>query len=59
MKVSLEYLYHYQCDSCQKWWTTADIEPAINSTIYCPHCGVVNVIEDIQSFLVKKEGDCP
>ncbi len=51
MQVSLEYLYHFRCDRCQKWWTRADNEPAINEITFCPYCGHENVVEGIQTFL--------
>ena len=50
MKVSLEHLYHFQCDSCHKWWTVGDIEPSIGQQIFCPHCGKINTVELIESF---------
>jgi hypothetical protein len=54
MKVSLEHLYHYLCDHCQKWWTCADIKPEIGKELYCPHCGKKNKVEEIKSFEVNK-----
>ena len=53
MKVSLEYLYHYICDHCQKWWTIADIKPDIGSHALCPHCGKTSLIEEIVQFQIK------
>lgn len=49
MKVSLERLYHYQCDlaSCQKWWTIADVRPAIGKYTSCPHCGHGNRVDAV------------
>ncbi|WP_167315620.1 hypothetical protein [Nostoc punctiforme] len=53
MKVSLEYLYHYSCDHCQKWWTIGDIKPDINSQALCPHCGKTSLIVEIVQFQTK------
>lgn len=53
MKVSLEHLYHYLCDRCEKWWTCANIKPAIGKEVYCPHCGNVNIVEAIASHEVE------
>jgi rRNA maturation endonuclease Nob1 len=60
MQVSLEYLYHFRCDRCQKWWTRADNEPAINEITFCPYCGHENLVEGIQTFLnAAKSPDKP
>ncbi len=56
MKVSLEHLYHYRCDTCQRWWTIADIKPEISSVVYCPHCGLQNIVEAIETHAVDKVG---
>lgn len=34
--VSLEFLFHYQCRSCEYWWTIADRMPM---EMFCPRCG--------------------
>ncbi len=44
VKVSLELLYHYQCDACQKWWSVADITPQPGETVWCPHCRNQDVV---------------
>lgn len=49
MIVSLEYLYHYRCDHCQKWWTIADLQPVIGEISHCPNCGYTNKITGITS----------
>lgn len=49
MKVSLEHIYHYRCDRCDKWWSIADVQPTIGAISHCPHCGHKNVVEKIQS----------
>lgn len=55
MKVSLEHLYHYQCDGCTKWWTIADIQPVVGNQIFCPHCGNANTVEIIESHLIESD----
>ncbi|MEH1789992.1 MAG: zinc ribbon domain-containing protein [Nostoc sp.] len=52
MKVFLEYLYHYRCDFCQKWWTVGDIQPNIEQELFCPHCGKSNTVEVIEHQMV-------
>ena len=39
VKVSLEYLFHYNCPACEKWWSVGNIPPSPESTVFCPHCG--------------------
>jgi len=57
MQVSLEYLYHFRCDRCDKWWSRADIEPQINEITFCPYCGHHNLVEGIQTFRNAALGD--
>lgn len=45
MKASLELLFHYRCDRCQKWWSVADIRPVAGATVRCPHCGDRNTVD--------------
>jgi chromosome segregation ATPase len=49
MKVSLELLFHYRCDNCDRWWSIADIPP--KPATICPHCGTTNKVEDTQYHL--------
>ncbi len=58
MKVSLEYLYHFQCDHCYQWWSQADVEPKIGQSLYCPSCGQLNLIESIETFKTEARGSC-
>jgi hypothetical protein len=53
MKVSLESLYHFNCDRCRKWWSCADIKPVIGAEMHCPHCGKVNIVESIKAHEVE------
>jgi hypothetical protein len=39
MKVSLELLYHFNCDVCQGWWSIGDLEYQPGRIVFCPHCG--------------------
>lgn len=36
-RQSVERLSHFQCGSCQGWWSIADAPD--NRTWYCPWCG--------------------
>ncbi len=58
MKVSLEYLYHFRCDCCGRWWSQADIEPQIGEILYCPACGQANQVEQIQTFRDAAHNSC-
>ena len=58
MKVALEYLYHFRCDSCRAWWSQADIEPKAGDQFYCPHCGALNTVEAIQTFRDSARSSC-
>lgn len=53
MIVSLELLYHYNCDTCKKWWTIADFVVKPGHQIFCPHCGYFNTIDEVVEFPVK------
>lgn len=39
LTISLEYLYHYRCPSCDGWWSVADKHPTPGQSAVCPHCG--------------------
>lgn len=47
MKISLELLFHYRCDSCDRWWSIADVPPREKWT-QCPHCPVCPNIEGVE-----------
>lgn len=40
MKINayLEYLYHFNCPNCKKWWSVGDW--TYISSMTCPHCSV-------------------
>jgi DNA-directed RNA polymerase subunit RPC12/RpoP len=63
IEANLEYLYHYKCKQCLKWWTVGDICPFWSSTepgakVYCPHCGsvyeVIGVVSHSQAPQIKR-----
>lgn len=58
MKISLEYLYHFRCDACGRWWSQADIEPQIGERLFCPACGHANWVEAIQTFRQAARNSC-
>ncbi|MGF1576953.1 MAG: hypothetical protein ACFCU9_13645 [Cyanophyceae cyanobacterium] len=58
MKVSLEYLYHFQCDRCSRWWSQADLEPQPGDQLFCPQCGHLNIVERIDTFRTAARGSC-
>ena len=51
MVVFLEYLFHFNCANCNKWFSIGDWkQPSeLNKelVIFCPHCRHCSVIEDI------------
>jgi phage FluMu protein Com len=55
VKVSLEKLYHYNCDNCDRWWTVADIVPLLGKLVNCPHCGILNTIEQVTEHPVTEQ----
>ncbi|MEN9226348.1 MAG: hypothetical protein Q6L60_06580 [Thermostichus sp. HHBFW_bins_43] len=58
MRVALEFLYHFCCDRCQRWWSQADVDPRPGEQLYCPYCGFQNVIERIDTFRDAARGSC-
>lgn len=47
MKCSIEVLYHFHCQYCQKWWSFADIPVVRGAEITCPHCGKKDTVWQI------------
>ena len=39
---SKEVLTHFQCDSCQQWWTIGDFDESFSPM--CPRCGKVHPV---------------
>jgi hypothetical protein len=60
-KVSLENLWHFQCDYCQGWWSIGDYTPPPHRQIYCPHCGLQNTVPErvLTGKDFRKGGDRP
>ena len=57
-RLSKEILYHFNCGSCNKWWSVADYhllsldntkDLNVNKKITCLHCRHVGDIEDIKN----------
>jgi uncharacterized Zn finger protein (UPF0148 family) len=46
VKVSVEVLYHFACESCKKWWTIADFQWHEGKQIICPECGHREELEE-------------
>ena len=47
MKLTKETIWHFTCDFCKLWWSFAssdEFQP--KKTIFCPHCGKENKIEN-------------
>jgi len=47
LKLAKETIWHFTCDFCNLWWSFASsdgYEP--KDSIFCPHCGKKNKIED-------------
>ena len=47
MKLTKETIWHFTCDFCKLWWSFAssdEFQP--KKTIFCPHCGKKNEIDD-------------
>lgn len=53
MRASLEFLFHYRCEQCQRWWTVADIYPRIG-TVTCPHCDHKNELTSVGHQIPEK-----
>lgn len=45
-KVSKEVLYHYQCGSCNRWWSIGDV---LLERAFCPNCGVLHEVGEIEN----------
>lgn len=42
----IEKLYHFRCNSCDKWWTIGDFEMKKQQILTCPHCGKVDEVRE-------------
>ncbi|PIK97101.1 hypothetical protein [Synechococcus sp. 63AY4M1] len=50
MRVALQFLYHFCCDRCRRWWR--------GDRLYCPYCGYHNCVERIDTFRDAARGSC-
>jgi RNase P subunit RPR2 len=62
IEAHLEYLYHFHCSSCKRWWTIADIAPRRSSeqstfVVFCPHCGAQHKVGAIVAHADATEID--
>jgi hypothetical protein len=46
MKVYLENIYHFTCDSCNLWWSIGDFPFGMFKSLFCPYCGVTNKLDE-------------
>jgi predicted RNA-binding Zn-ribbon protein involved in translation (DUF1610 family) len=44
-KKSVENLHHFNCGSCNKWWSIGDA-PNDKHDWFCPWCGTKQIIEN-------------
>lgn len=47
MKLNREILNHFNCDKCRCWWSIGSAEFSVGEKLFCPWCGVENVITEI------------
>ena len=42
-RYTKETLYHFQCESCDQWWTIGDWHRSVcfAGELSCPNCGAV------------------
>lgn len=38
VQVSIEILVHFQCLSCEAWWSVGDYDSEV--PLFCPGCGI-------------------
>ena len=41
-RYSIEYLVHYRCSACARWWGIGD--GPTTGQVYCPWCGVLHTL---------------
>ena len=58
-QYTVELLFHFNCGTCQNWWSYAttpditymrDLEMPSGIDYYCPHCGVAEKVELKKNF---------
>jgi rubrerythrin len=43
--VAIEFLSHFRCSKCDKWWSIGDAILEDRKDWFCPWCGVKNTFE--------------
>lgn len=57
MIVSLEHLYHFNCERCNGWWSIGDYKWGEKQYIYCPHCGHQNTLPASPQNAAERDED--
>ena len=63
-KYTVELLFHFNCGTCQNWWSYATTPYCLSGSIeynslpehidyYCPHCGAAEKVEIKGGFAGK------
>jgi acetone carboxylase gamma subunit len=42
LTVSVEFLYHFRCHECDRWWSVGDYAWVDKANVICPHCGYIH-----------------
>ena len=61
IRYSVETLHHFSCGPCKKWWTSATWAPSGSGmdSLFCPHCGVVQAVEELGTPPPPEEDEAP
>lgn len=46
MKASVEQLHHFNCSSCDRWWSIGDFLWGSQGHLWCPWCGHKNELPE-------------
>ena len=49
MKIDKETIWHFTCAFCKGYWTIASMDNWKPKKLYCPHCGELNMADQIQN----------
>lgn len=49
MKIDKETIWHFICEFCKGYWTIASMDNWKPKKLYCPHCGELNTVDQIQN----------
>lgn len=52
ISFTLKPLYHIRCGACDTWWSNNNKRPTIGSRIFCPDCGVENLVTEIENEMI-------